>query len=342
MQNIFSRLQEDRAIEALIHVLPRVPGINVERADPAWRDLGVDLVINEVPVQLKWAGEGWLQDVRPILGTKGPHLLIVAARRMSPGARKALQNAEIGWVDETGAAEICAGPIVISRDSRPTKPIQNLTRWTPAVQSVAEALLCGTPATVAMTQQATGLSAGSCTNALRFLTTQKLLAAPAPRGPNSARNVPDFDQFLSAYASAVAETPSQTSVQVGVMWRDPVAGLSELGEIWDQAGIAWACSGAVAASVLAPYLSAVSTADVYVDAKTQAGLEAAAAEVRLHPIAGGRLTLRPFPTTAARLLRTRKQHLHVVPWPRVYADLRTIGVRGEEAAEHLREIAYAE
>jgi hypothetical protein len=26
-----------------------------------------------------------------------------------------------------------------------------------------------------------------------------------------------------------------------------------------------------------------------------------------------------------------------VPWPRVYADLRTVGVRGEDVAEHLRQ-----
>ncbi len=27
-----------------------------------------------------------------------------------------------------------------------------------------------------------------------------------------------------------------------------------------------------------------------------------------------------------------------VPWPRAYADLRKVGVRGEEAAEHLKEV----
>jgi len=30
--------------------------------------------------------------------------------------------------------------------------------------------------------------------------------------------------------------------------------------------------------------------------------------------------------------------IRVVPWPRVYADLRLVGVRGEDAAEHLREV----
>jgi hypothetical protein len=78
--------------------------------------------------------------------------------------------------------------------------------------------------------------------------------------------------------------------------------------------------------------------EVYVDAKTIAGLGAVAAEAALRPIAGGRLTLRPFPTLAARRLASEIGGLHVAPWPRVYADLRAFGVRGEEAAEHLRDV----
>jgi len=30
--------------------------------------------------------------------------------------------------------------------------------------------------------------------------------------------------------------------------------------------------------------------------------------------------------------------MRTAPWPRVYADLRRAGVRGEDAAEHLRSI----
>ena len=61
-------------------------------------------------------------------------------------------------------------------------------------------------------------------------------------------------------------------------------------------------------------------------------------ESKLRPIAGGRLTLRPFPTVTVRRLASEIGGLHVAPWPRVYADLRTFGVRREEAAEHLLEV----
>ncbi len=88
-------------------------------------------------------------------------------------------------------------------------------------------------------------------------------------------------------------------------------------------------------------MTSIGTADVYLDVDTIAGLEAAAADVGLQPIEGGRLNLRPFPTVTSQRLSSETQGLRVVPWPPVYADLRPIGVRGEEAAEHLREVMRA-
>jgi len=52
---------------------------------------------------------------------------------------------------------------------------------------------------------------------------------------------------------------------------------------------------------------------------------------------GGRLQLRPFPTPGPRITTNIGPGLRSVLWPRAYADLRTAGVRGEDAADHLRE-----
>ncbi len=128
------------------------------------------------------------------------------------------------------------------------------------------------------------------------------------------------------------------TLTVGVTCRDFAAGLCEIGRRWDDADIAWAATGAVAASMLAPYLATVTTGEVYVDRATVAGIESAATKVGLRPIHGGRLTLRPFPTVTARRLVAMRGGPRVAPWPRVYADLRAVGGRGEEAAEHLREV----
>jgi hypothetical protein len=114
--------------------------------------------------------------------------------------------------------------------------------------------------------------------------------------------------------------------------------LIEAGKKWSDANIAWAATGTAAASVIAPYLSAVTHAAIYVDADTIVRLEAIAIDAGLRPIQGGRLTMKPFPTVTVKNLARIEQGLRIAPWPRIYVDLRNEGVRGEEAAEHLLEV----
>lgn len=191
---------------------------------------------------------------------------------------------------------------------------------------------------MAEVEESTGLSAGSATNALATLTTLGLLQSDVARGRGSAREVTDRGRLLDAYAdAAIARTPA-LSLRVGTAGRDLIDDLTSLGKGWDAEGMAWAATGAAAASVLGPYLSEVTGIDVYVDAPTPATLDALAARSGLRPMEGGRVLLRPFPTPVTRRLCGTESGLRVAPWPRVYADLRVTGVRGEEAAEHLREV----
>jgi hypothetical protein len=321
-----------RAEEALRAVLPRPA--DVRKLD---QNVDADLMVGGVPLRVEWVGEGRLGNVRRVLALeKRPD--IVVARLMSPGARDALAEAGVGWVDETGAAEIAVGSIVVSRTGHPQPLVEKPARWTNAVLAVAEALICGTPGTVAATEEATGLSTGSCTSALRALMDLGLLVADASRGRGSARRIASPDDFLDRYASAATALRDRTSLQVGVTWRDVVSGLAEVGKQWDKQKVAWAVTGAAAASVVAPYLTSFNTVEVYVDADSVLGLEGVARAAGLRAIEGGRVTLRPFPTVTTRKLASEADGLRVAPWPRVYADLREAGVRGEEAAEHLHEV----
>ncbi len=324
-----------RAEQTVLAVLPRSVEVSIPTSDT-----GVDLIVNGQPLTIKWAGEGHLGDIRRLLANSaGRFPDIVVAQQLSPGARAALDEAGIGWVDETGAAEIAIGLMIVSRSGTPAKrPRGHLDRWTPAVMAVAEALLCGVSATVAETKSATGLSTGSCTAALRYLTDLGLLRAAAKRGRGSARHIEDLNTFLASYAAATQAVDEPLSLQVGVVWSDPVAELIAIGERWRAAGIDWVVTGGAAASMMAPFLSGVSSADVYVDATSIVRLEAIAQAADFQPIEGGRLTLRPFPTVAVRRLGEEIDGLRVAPWPRVYVDLQRAGVRGEEAAEHLLEV----
>ena len=322
-----------RSETAVAAVLP--PSVRIRRSHQDGHS--INLALNGAPVRVTWLGEGGLRQARALIENQNERPDVAVARRMSLAAREALSAAGIGWVDETGAAEIAQGSLIISRDGRVQRSPRKPPHWTPAALAIAEALLCGGRGTVSDMQEITALSAGSATNALRTLADLGFLHAEARRGPNAGRRIVDTDRLLDAYAEAAAALMPPVSITVGVTWRDPVAGLTDAGRQWDRAGISWAATGAVAGSVLAPYLTTVTTSDVYVDGKTSARLEWVAANTGLRPIEGGRLTLRPFPTITAERLATVKDRIRLVPWPRAYADLRVLGVRGEEAAEHLRE-----
>ncbi len=90
---------ELRAEQALLAVLPRSVDVRTGAADD-----GVDVIVNGRPLQVKWAGEGRLSDVRRVLAQHVSRPDIVVARVLSQGARAELAQAGVGWVDETGAS----------------------------------------------------------------------------------------------------------------------------------------------------------------------------------------------------------------------------------------------
>jgi len=152
-------------------------------------------------VFLSWVGEGWPARIREALaaaqGQDEP--LILAARRMSPGARELAEQAHAGWVDESGAAEIVLPDILISRSGRIEECGKRRPRgWTRASLAVVEALLDGAPAAVAAAAETTGLSIGTRTNVLGALTAEGLLESRAGRGPRSGRRIADRSRLLEA------------------------------------------------------------------------------------------------------------------------------------------------
>lgn len=324
-----------RAEQAFLDVLPPAARMK-EGTGPS----GPDFILGNQEIEVKWIGEGNLGDVRRLL-EKGKRPNVVIARQMSPGARNALAQAGISWVDETGAAEVALGSIIVSKSGHAAQTKQINARWTPATLAVAESLLCGTKATVQSTQETTGLSTGSCANALNFLTDLELLEADAARGRRAGRRIRDQIKFLMAYAEAAEALNNESTLQIGVTWRDPVSALIKAGQEWTSRGVIWCATGAVGAAVMAPYLTTVGISEVYIDTSTVVGLEAAANELGLRPLKGGRLILRSMPTVSTPRLATEIEGLRVAPWPRIYVDLRNTGVRGEEAAEHLLEVINA-
>ena len=301
-----------RTEAAIAAVLPRSVQILRNTRDGHF----VELELNGVRIQALWLGEGRLPQVREIINFPKNCPDVAVARHMSLDARKALSDSGIGWVDETGAAEIALGSLIVSKSGRPIGTTQKSPRWAPSVLSTAEALLSGVKATVSAVRQATGLSVGSATNALQTLSSLGLLHASACRGRNSGRQILDPDNLLTEYTAAAATLKPAATLMVGVTWQDPIVGLGKIGSLWKKEDIPWAVTGAAAAAILAPYLTAVTTAIVYVGAKTISGLESVAARANLQPIESGRLILQPFPTTATELLAVTSDNLRLALGPR--------------------------
>jgi hypothetical protein len=323
----------ERAVRAFEAVLP--PGTRVEVVAEEGRDTSVSLVGQRL--RLRWLPVGWPRQLTEALKVK-PRPDIVAAHQLSPGARALADRERVSWVDESGAAQIAAGNILISRSGSPILPLDSKVGWRPAALAVSEVVLTGCPPTVSTVVAQTGLAMSSVANALKFLADQGFLTGDADRGPHSGRHVAEWDGLLDAYAVAAERLRSPISIRAGVVWRNPLADIAEVGRLWDEASIKWAVTSALSAAAWAPIMTEVTPIEVYVDGKTQGDLRRTLFAVGLKEIEGGRLQLRPFPTPAGARVTTKITiGLRSVLWPRAYADLRIAGVRGEDAAEYLRE-----
>lgn len=323
--------------ESVVPVLRSVLPASVDVELGGWHGRDVEVVIAGSTLRVRRLDRGWPLQVREALRL-APRPDVLVAPTMSPGARAIAAEAGVGWADETGAAEIVVGPIVVSRSGVPAREAPGPSRWSAGVQAVVEALLVGTRATVSAVVARTGLSTGTATKALKLLTSEGWLTADAERGRGSARRVIDEARLVDTYAEHVATQRPGAQVRVGVVWRDPVTEAARLGEAWTAAGTTWAATSALAVAVLAPAQTQVSPWEIYVAGTKVADLVAAARTVGLAPIEGGRLRLRPFPSPGtAALSAPVSGGLVCVPWPRAYADLRTMGVRGEDVAEVLRQ-----
>lgn len=288
-----------------------------------------------------WAGEGWPKDVKQ-LNLLLPGLEIVVAANLSDGARKWLSQEGLGWVDEVGRAEIIRpSGLVISRELAKVRTFPNqTTRWARSTLSVAEAALSGIEPTVERIERATGLSRNATATALARLERLGFLERPkAQRGPTSGRRIVDTNVFLNAYATAAAERRlKQSVVLVHRLWKDPIDTLrTEIAPALDTNNVRWAVTGAAASIMLAPYLSNVTTLELYVDSDLISDRSYLASLLGGRVVEKGqRIEVRELPTSMSDKGPV-VNGVHIALPVRVYADLVATGGRSVEAAHHLWE-----
>ena len=159
--------------------------------------------------------------------------------------------------------------LVVVRDHGP-RPLPatatNSNAWPRSVVAVAEAALAGVAPCVDTIEHATGLSRGATAKALAQLERLGLLHRDTRRGPGSARQISNSDLLLDAYTAAVALLNAKAPVVfLHRLWDDPLTTLrTDVAPALRESGVGWAVTGGAASMLLAPYLSSISTIELYV------------------------------------------------------------------------------
>ncbi len=314
-------------------------------------DSGADFVVRTrdgrgVAIEVKWAGEGWPQDVRraaTAVGEQWPENLVLLARHLSPGAIEWLRERRVNWADEAGQARIIGpGGLVVIREliSRPdSRGRPRSFSWSKSAIAVAETILAQEdhPLRVAELAQASGWSTAQAAKVLKAFDDQGWTAKHGPsRGAGSYRGLVDGDGLLAAWSAAVADSRDVTRIAHRAT-NDPMALLRrDLAPALDQA-VDWAVSGWAGLELVAPFASTTPNLHIYIaDTEFAAPLSEAIEEASLREVdEGGRVT---FWAADARVFTSarRVEQIPVVSAPRLFADLSSFPGRGGDAADHVK------
>lgn len=153
------------------------------------------------------------------------------------------------------------------------------------------------------------------------------------RGPKRVRRVVDSAALLDLWAEEQTEQPTRTHAYL--LAPTPQKLVRELGANLGQAGIDYALTGAAGASQVAPFVTAIPVAEVWVAAT--AAPEELYDGARADPVADGQnVVFLQGKDDTPLAFREQAKGLWLANRFRLYADLRRNPRRGREQAEHLR------
>lgn len=318
---------------------------------PARSNKGVDVLVRSgsgswIPIEVKWAGEGWPDDVRRVAARvprPWPSNLVILARHLSPGAIEWLRERDANWADETGQARIVGpdGLLVIrelgSRAAAERRP--TAFSWSPSALSIAETILArpDEPLRAKPLARVSEWSVPQVASVLQAFDTQGWTAKRGPaRGPGAHRELVDADAMLAAWSAALAD--EQRDVRIAHRATRDVMSLlrRELRRALDRR-VGWAVSGWAGLELAAPFTTRIPSLHIYVaDADFAGPLSAVIRDAELRELPeGGRVAFWRADQRVVRLA-TPQRDVPVASAPRLYADLSSFGARGQDAADHVK------
>lgn len=303
-----------------------------------------------------WIGEGFPSDLLRVpegaLKDDGDiSVKIVTARRISRGTRQELESRGVSWADLSGRAHIEAEPgLLVERlPATTTKPASMSTKWSVSAGAVAETILHlsgphrpdarfdhGNQVIAAQIADLSGYSYPQVNKVLQqFEKAEYVTKIGTERGSSARRYLKNPSSLLSDWAGWHKGRPLST-VNMQPLWR----GTDETIEaVRRNAKGDWAATGWLAADRLAPFSTSVPNVACYVERSAFERTVDALLQVEDVDYApeSGRLSVTQAEPHVIRMADLSGA-VPVVSVVRVYGDLIRTGGRGEDAAQHLREL----
>lgn len=333
---------------ALSRVLER-PLESIEETDSRSARATVAVGSAAHELQLRWAGRGWPADLEQALTSvpdPWPRQLVLVGQRFSPGAIEQLTQRRANWLDEAGTAHIeTDSGLLVVREPDETEPGPGAPRgfrWAASSLEIAEWLLTEPPLETFNAQalaDRSGWSYAQTTKVLRQLSARGWVKKTGgSRGVGSGWELADTSGLLETWSAYLVGHRPET-VGAHRVLRDPMQfSRTELAQAF-RPETQWALSGWAGLELAAPFVTTVPVIQVAVDANAlvDGQLREAMRSLGLREVKEG-ARIEFFALSKFSLSLAREFHgLPVVSAPRLYADLRALGGRGEEAAEHVRQ-----
>jgi hypothetical protein len=324
-----------------LRILRAVPGLAVT-AEPAETDRGADAVLGfagsetQVAVEVKAranAATAW--QLAREAGARPDTPMLLIAGETTTEAREILQQHGIGVIDGLGHAHIELPGLLFHLDSHRSHRQTWPTRLNGKAGVVAQALLVYPERRWQVQELAreAGVSLGLAHRVLERLADEGVVTAVGS-GRNRVRHVTNQTALLDLWAEENTYRPTRTLAYL--LAQNPQQLITELGRGLNRAGIGYALTGAAAASLVAPFVTAVPVAEVWVTATAAPGqlCDAAGAEL----VADGQnVVFLQARDDTPLAFREQAGGVWVASRFRIYADLRGAPRRGREQAEHLRQ-----
>jgi hypothetical protein len=265
-----------------------------------------------------------------------PFLLV--ADDTTAEARRILQDHGIAVVDGLGNAHIALPGLFLHVEGKPPRRLPTTAappaRLTGKAGAAAQALLLdpNRPWQVHELAKEARISVGLAHRVLARLEKEGILTAQG-KGPNRTRRVPNPTALLDLYAEEDVATPIQT--QAFLLTQTPGELTDRLTTNLGQAGIEHALTGAAAANIVAPFITAIPVVKIWVTANMAA--EELQQGSQAKPVASGaNVVFLQRKGDPALTLREKNKKLWLVNRFQLYADLLREPQRGREQADHLR------